>query len=233
MISVVLIEPKIPANIGAIARAMKNFGFNDLIIVNPRCNPLHEDARKLAKHANGLLKKAKVRKKIPGFDYKIATTAKLGSDYNISRSPMSPEELGKRLSGINPKKKIALLIGREDIGLTNEEIKKCDFTVSIPASLKYPTLSISHSVAIMLYEIFKHQDTKKSSSHITPISKKEKDQLTKSLNNLLNKLHFATKEKKQTQKTVWKRMLGKSFLTRREAFALFGFFRKIQDKLKK
>jgi len=230
MISIVLIEPKTPANIGAIARAMKNFGFSDLIIINPRCSPSHEDAKKLARHANGLLRKAKVRtsRVLSQFDCLIATTAKLGSDYNIPRSPMSPEQLSIKISRINPEKKIALLIGREDIGLTNEEIKKCDFTVSIDAAPGYPTLSISHSVAILLYEIFKHQETEKSSSHITPISKKEKDELLKKINNTINTLPFATKEKKQTQKTLWKRIVGKSFLTKREAFALFGFFRKIR-----
>ena len=230
MISIVLIEPKTPANIGAIARAMKNFGFKELVIINPRCDPKHEDAKKLAKHANDLLKKAKIRtsKTLSKFDYLIATTAKLGSDYNIPRSPMSPEQLSLKISKINPKKKIALLIGREDIGLTNKEIKKCDFTVSISAAPGYPTLSISHSVAIMLYEIFKHQNTTKSSSHITPISKKEKDELTKTINKSIDSLNFTTKEKKQTQKTLWKRILGKALLTKREAFALFGFFRKIK-----
>jgi len=233
MISVVLIEPKTPANIGAIARAMKNFGFINLIIVNPRCNPLHEDAKKLAKHAGDLLKKAKIRKRIPGFDYKIATTAKLGSDYNLSRCPLTPRQLSEKISKLNPKSRIAILIGREDIGLTNEEINGCDFSVSIDAAPGYPTLSISHATAIILYEIFNHLAMARHSSHITPVSKKEKDELFRKFSDLLNKLHFSTKEKKQTQKTLWKRMLGKSFLTKREAFALFGFFKKIQDKLDK
>ena len=62
MISVVLIEPGKSGNVGAIARAMKNFCFNELVLVNPKCNHLSQTSRNRAKHANDVLKKAKIRK---------------------------------------------------------------------------------------------------------------------------------------------------------------------------
>ena len=230
MISIILIEPKLSANVGAIARVMKNFNFNNLVLINPKCNYLSQTARNRAKHANDVLEKAKIKKinYLNQFDYLIATTAVLGSDYNIPRSPITPQQLADKLVKLDSKKKIGILIGREGPGLTNEEILKSDFVVSIPTSPRYGTMNISHAVAIILYEIFKVSTEKKINDHIVAASKKEKDIILNKINRILNKLEFATKEKKETQQKVWKRILGKSFLTKREAFALLGFFRKLE-----
>jgi len=230
MISVILIEPKLSANIGAIARVMKNFNFTNLVLINPKCNHLSQMARNRAKHANDILTKTKIKKKsyLNQFDYLIATTAVLGSDYNIPRCPITPRQLGDKLAKIDPKKKIGLLIGRESSGLTNEEIQKSDFVVSVPTSKRYSTLNISHAVAIILYEIFQSSGELKINDHIVSASKKEKDIILKKVGNILNRLDFSTEEKKQTQKKVWKRIIGKSLLTKREAFALLGFLRKLE-----
>ena len=227
MISIVLMEPKVSGNVGAIARVMKNFGFSNLVLVNPKCNHLSQEARNRAKHANDILEKAKVRKKLGKFDYLIATTAILGTDYNIPRSPITPEQLSEKLSKVSERLNVGILIGREGPGLYNEEILKCDFIVTIPTSKNYPTLNISHAVGILLYELHKKLGKKKVNDHIIFASEKEKEIILKKINNILNKLEFATKEKKETQRRIWKRIIGKSFLTKREAFALLGFLRKL------
>jgi TrmH family RNA methyltransferase len=219
MISVVLVEPKNSGNIGAVARVMANFGFEKLVLVNPKCNHLSQTARNRAKWAQIVLKKAKVVKKIPKLGTLVATTAKIGTDYNIPRSPITPKQLSSLCKG-----SVGIVFGREGTGLTNEEILECDFVATIPASKKYPVLNLSHSVAVVLYELSKESHI----SHIIPASKKEKEQIMKMLNKALDKMQFATKEKKQTQIKVWKRMIGKSFLTKREAFALMGFLKKIK-----
>ncbi|MFC1705057.1 TrmH family RNA methyltransferase, partial [Nanoarchaeota archaeon] len=161
-------------------------------------------------------------------DYLIATTAKLGTDYNIPRSPITPEQLSDKLSKINKKLKIGLLIGREGTGLNNKEISMCDFIVTIPSSRKYPTLNISHATSVILYEIFKKQSKGKSNEHIIFASKKEKQVMMDYFRKVLNTIKFSTKEKKETQKKVWKRIFGKSFLTKREAFAVIGFLKKLK-----
>ncbi|MCK5139860.1 MAG: TrmJ/YjtD family RNA methyltransferase [Nanoarchaeota archaeon] len=231
MISVVLIEPKWASNVGAVARVMANFDFSELILVDPKCKTDELDAVKRAKHALSILKKAKIKKwkDLGKFDYLIATTSKLGSDYNIPRLPISPEQLSSKLSKINLKnKKIGLVFGREGEGLHNDEIRKCDMIVSVPTSVKYAAMNLSHSVAVVLYEIFKASKNKKIGEGISLVGKKEKDNLINLINKTIGGLEFSTKEKKETQKTLWKRLVGKSFLTKREAFALFGFFRKIK-----
>ncbi len=232
MISIVLVEPEISGNIGAICRIMKNFGFDKLVIVNPKCDHLSTEVKNRAKHAQDILRKAKVVKRWPKFDYVVGTTAKLGSDYNVNRLPLLPEQLALKLSKLPKKTSIGLLFGREGIGLTNEEINKCDFIVTIPSSKKYPTLNLSHSVGILLYELFKISNLETKLDRINPAQDVDKKQILKMLNKILGRLEFSTKEKKQTQKLVWKRVINKAFLTKREAFVVMGLFRKLIGKFK-
>ena len=156
MLSIVLIEPSTPGNIGFIARAMKNFGLKDLILINPKCE-LKKEAIWYAKHAKDIIKKSKTKpfSYLKKFDYLIGTTAIIGSDYNIPRSPLTPKQLASELSKINLKKtNIALIFGREGSGLNNKEIQMCDFIVTIPTSKKYPTMNISHSASISVFATF-------------------------------------------------------------------------------
>jgi TrmH family RNA methyltransferase len=231
MIYIILIEPETEGNVGAVARVMKNFGFSRLVLINPKADIKSEETRNRAKHAQDILKNAEIAgwDYLDKMDYLVATTAKLGTDYNIPRSPMTPDQLAEK---IDIKQKIGIVIGREGLGLTNEEIGKCDFVVSIPADTKYPTLNISHALGIILYELYKKCGKLKSNSHIVVADKQYKDVLTKKTNELLDKLTFTTIEKKETQQIVWKRIFGKAMLTKREAFAVLGFLSKVNKKIK-
>lgn len=225
-ISVILIKPQNQGNIGAVARAMKNFGLTDLAIINPKCGVDTATARKRAVHAEDIIKKAKIKdiSSLKKFDYLIATTSKVGSDYNIPRSPITPELLAKK---ININKKIGIVFGPEDKGLTNEEIALCDFVVTIPTSKKYPAMNLSHAATIVFYELFKAKAAETVSSHIIFAAKTEKQQIMKMINKVLDEMQFATPSKKKTQQIIWKKIIGKSFLTRREAYAIMGFFKKL------
>ncbi|MBR9690913.1 RNA methyltransferase [Candidatus Woesearchaeota archaeon] len=225
MISIILVEPKEAGNVGAVARVMANFGFENLILVNPKCSHKSETARRRAKHAQKVLDKTKVVKKLPKMDYLIATTSKMGSDYNIKRTPMLPEDLAKK---VPRRKKVGIVFGRESDGLTNEEVEACDFVVSIPSSKKYAALNLSHSVSIMLYEFFKQKGKNKITDHFVMASRIEKIIILKYLNKVLDKVTFSTKEKKETQKRVWKRIFSKAMLTKREAFAVIGLLKKLK-----
>ena len=245
-ITVIAQEFKWPKNCGSLARAMANFGFEKLIFLNPKCNFKNEEAIMHAKHAKAILQKAKTISSFPEllkkFDTVIATTAMLGTDYNIARSPITPEQLSDVLEG----GKIALIIGREGEGMSNEEIVKCDFVVTIPTSKKYPTMNVSHAASIILYELSKKSKAEKIGSNIKPATGKEKEVLMALVDKALDKMYFSTEEtlekpgfsghqkserflrEKQTQRLIWKRMLGKAMLTRREAYALCGFLKKIK-----
>ncbi len=221
MINVILIEPQFEGNIGAIARSMKNFGHHNLILVNPVCE-IKEETRCRAKHANDIIDNVKIVDSIPEMDYYIGTSCKNGNDYNIPRNPVTAKELKQIIPKMG---NIGLVFGRESSGLTNKELEMCDFLVTIPTNKEYNSMNLSHAVTILLYELSELEN------NVTPISGNEKKQLLKLVDESLNKLDFATPSKKNTQKLVWKRLFSKSFMSKRESFALMGFFKKILDKL--
>jgi len=109
----------------------------------------------------------------------------------------------------------------------NEEIEKCDFVVTIPAVKGYSTLNVSHAAAVMLYELHKHIAKENVMTHIKPITKVEKDQMIKMFNSIFDNIRWGTKAKKETQQKLWKRVIGKAMLTKRESFAVMGFLRKM------
>jgi TrmH family RNA methyltransferase len=230
MISIVLIGPEKSGNIGAIARVMKNFGVKQLILIEPKCEHLNKESLDRASHAADILKKAKILKKsqLSSFSLLVGTTAKYGTDYNIPRIPLTPAELSARLKELSQKAKIGLVFGRESHGLSNEELLMCDLSVTIPTTPSYPTMNLSHSVAVVLYELFKEQLGSNIKSKFTPISQKEKEVIMAKIEKIMGKMQFSTQSRKQTQREMWRRLLGKSMLTRREAFTLIGFLRKLE-----
>ncbi len=234
MISIILMEPMTAGNVGAIARSMSNFDFVDLIVINPRCDILSKEAQDRAKHAKDILKKAKIadKKVLDEFDYLIGTTARFGTDYNILRSPLTPKELAQKLdeiSAVSSKEKIGILFGREGDGLYNDEIAKCDFTVTIPVSKKYSSMNLSHAATIIFYALSEDKE-RIIKSRFRPINSKDKEILEHNINEVLDGMSFPTAEKKETQVKLWKRLIGKSMLTKREAQSLFGFLKKIKEK---
>lgn len=153
-VRIVLIEPEHDINVGHCCRAMKNFGFSELALVNPKCE-LGFDANMYAKHGSDVLKKSKKTKTIAeaarGCTLVVGTTGVERRSGEIIRNPMRLHEFAARVA--EKKGKMALLLGREGTGLSPEEIRKCDFLVTIPADGKYPVLNLSHALAVMLYEL--------------------------------------------------------------------------------
>jgi len=237
MISIILMEPRHPGNLGAIARAMQNFGFNSLYLVDPLCSEQHPEAIRRAKHALPILKNVKRISKdelVSTFHTLVATTAKVGTSFNLPRAPLHPDELSRVVCKYaNSNKNIGIIFGRETDGLHNDEIKLADFSVTIPTPLENPTLNLSHAVAILLYELSKSISVTKTTDHIDLISGADKKQMNKMVGEILSTITFERADHKQTQHLVWKRLFSKSFLTKREAFALMGFFKHVLKKMKK
>ena len=219
-------EPENPGNLGAIARVMKNFGFHSLVLVDPKNLDL-DVARARAMHAKDVLASMKTETTafLKEMDLLIGTTSKLGTDYNMTRSCISAREAAE---SINPSQEIGLLFGREGIGLKNDELLRCDMVVTIPSSPAYPALNISHAAAILLYEMFQHLDTAKTTDRLELPGRKEKEVLWQHVEELIESSEFSTPDKKDTQRKVWWRLIGKSRLTKREVYALIGFLKKFK-----
>lgn len=149
-----MVEPEHDINVGHCCRAMKNFGFAELALVNPKCE-LGFDANMYAKHGSDVLKKSKMEKTIAnaarGCALVVGTTGVERRSGEIIRNPMRLREFAARMA--KKKGKMALLLGREGTGLSPDEIRACDFLVTIPANGNYPVLNLSHALAVMLYEL--------------------------------------------------------------------------------
>jgi tRNA/rRNA methyltransferase len=228
MVTVIVIEPETSGNLGSIARVMDNFDMTDLVLVNPKC-AINEDSRRFAKNAQSVLKHAKVEgfDYLKKFDYLVGTTSKLGEAYNLPKVPLAPDDFASKVSEIKGKK-VGLVIGREGNGLYNNEVEMCDFIVSIPTSRKYDSMNVSHALAILLYELKKSELKPVLMRKYVPASQAEKEQVLKLLDAAMNKMDFADERSMNTQRIVWKRILAKSFMTRKEATAIMGFLKKIK-----
>lgn len=152
-VRVILVEPEQPGNTGMIARAMKNFGYTDLYLVNPKFDL--SESRRMAVKAQDVLDNAKIvddiSKAVRDVSLIVGTTSKIGGLRNVRRRAI---ELRNFVKNYKWKGKIAILFGRESIGLTNEELELCDVIVNIPTSEEYPCLNIANSVSIVLYECY-------------------------------------------------------------------------------
>lgn len=149
---VVLVEPIYDMNVGKVCRVMKNFGFSDLYIVKPKAR-LGLDAVKYAKYASDVLKNARLvnsfEEATKGCFPIIGTTA---SFIKGERGLSEPQPLSE-VKGKYNLEKAAIVFGREDRGLSKEELLKCDLNVYIETSGEYPSLNLSNAAAIVLYEL--------------------------------------------------------------------------------
>ena len=148
--SVTLVEPKGPVNVGHVARLVQNFGVEKLYLVDPRVDL--SVAAVYSSLASEVLDRAivttfaNVRKEN---ELLVATTAvRASKKSNVIRRSVAPERLHSLLSS---SKSSSLIFGRDTTGLTNKEIRSCDVTVTIGTSPTYRALNIGHAAAIMLY----------------------------------------------------------------------------------
>ncbi|MFH0895129.1 MAG: tRNA/rRNA methyltransferase [Bacteroidota bacterium] len=151
-VSFILIEPQVPENIGASARALKTMGFSDLRMVNPKGFP-HPKAFIVAHASNDILNNSKIftslNEAVSDLDFLVATTAKKRSSYvDFIPLPDLTEYIGQRKTMI---KNIGIVFGREESGLTNEELRQCHVVSRIPLATKFPSLNLSQAVMMYAY----------------------------------------------------------------------------------
>lgn len=152
-ISVVMVNTSHPGNIGAAARAIKNMGLSRLVLVEPKEFP----AEKAVWRAAGALDVLDAAKVVSSVDEAIADCGLVvGTSARGRRIPwplMTPRECGERVCAEASQHKVAILFGREDRGLTNEELQKCNYHVHIPSNPDYSSLNIGAAIQVIAYEI--------------------------------------------------------------------------------
>ena len=152
-IQIVLVETSLPANIGSAARAMKTMGLSHLRLVEPK-RPLDEDAFALSAGAKDLLENAQT---FATFDEAVAdcqlvigTSARLR---HLQSSLIEPRICGELVVTRAEQGKVALVFGRERVGLTNEELLKCHYHLNFPTNLEYGSLNLAMAVQLAVYEV--------------------------------------------------------------------------------
>ncbi|MDI9619921.1 MAG: RNA methyltransferase [Candidatus Nezhaarchaeota archaeon] len=227
-VRVVLVEPLYEVNVGLTCRVMKNFGFRDLCIVKPRSH-ISDTARRFAVKAVDVLESASIvdelERAVEGFDIKVGTTGKLAGSRNVVRAVVPPWHLRR---AVGCEGRIALLFGREDVGLTNEELSMCDIVVHIPTSDEYPVMNVTHAVAVLLYELSKHSVRPK----VKLASGKLREVALNYFVEMLKLLEFPDGKKRKAG-LAFKRLLGKSFASKKEMYMLLAFLRKAYLELSK
>ncbi len=154
-IRVVLVSPSGPANIGAVCRAMSNFGLADLVIVTPRCQVRDPAAVAYAARGQAVLEAARVvpdlKTGLAGCVRSYATSSKLG--LYRRQAAITPEQAAAEALRLSSAGTVAFAFGREDYGLQTRELLHFDRIVSIPASESYPVLNLAAAVTIVCYEL--------------------------------------------------------------------------------
>jgi tRNA/rRNA methyltransferase len=152
LIRIVLVEPAGALNIGSIARVLKNMGLTQLVIVNPQCDVLSEEATRMAVHAIDLLRSARIVPDLPtalqGCTRVVASTAR---DRAIPTQLETPRQVLPWL--VESNEPTALVFGREDNGLTNAELNYASRYLRIPVGSAYSSLNLAQAVAVCAYEL--------------------------------------------------------------------------------
>jgi len=152
-VRIVLVHTTHPGNIGAVARAMKNMGLGELYLVQPKEYP-SERAQWRAANARDTLEGAKVvstlDEAIEGCGLVVGTSAR---ERRIPWPLFNPKECGEKAIAEAPTHPVALVFGREDRGLTNEELHKCHYHVHIPTNAEYSSLNLAMAVQVLAYEV--------------------------------------------------------------------------------
>ncbi len=152
-LKIILVEPAGALNVGSVARVIKNMGLDKLVLVNPHCDPLGEEARRMAVHGIDVLEKSQQVATLPealrGCQRAIATTSRCRTLAATLESPRAalPWLLAPQIPS-------ALIFGPEDRGLSNEELNYAQRFVGIPANPAYPSLNLAQAVAVCAYELF-------------------------------------------------------------------------------
>lgn len=159
----ILVEPAVPENIGAAARALKTMGFDQLRLVNTRQHKADE-AQWLAHGSTDILDSARVfeslEQAVEDIDFTLGTTAK---NRSVKFDYYTPEKaLQVTLQKGDSINKVGIVFGREESGLTNSELQRCDLAVTIPIKTSYPSLNLAQAVMLMAYVFSDFQKESKS-----------------------------------------------------------------------
>ncbi len=228
-LSLVLVRPKEDGNVGASARAARNFGASELVLVRPRAG-LGEEAKRRAMGGIALLRSARIagsfEEAVGKADLVVGTTdLSFGRSTAYLRRSISPERLGEIVTTVEGT--VALAFGPEDNGLSRDELARCDLLVHIPARREFPTLNLSHAVAVVLYAVHRAQGPTNPETTPAPetlvLNGHEKEILLDRIGSLAARSGYPA-HKRRGLILLFRRVLGRSTPSEAEYRMLLGLF---------
>jgi len=240
-IAVVLVRARNPNNIGAVARAMHDFGFSDLRIVNEYAMPL-EGARSAVDASNVLQAAttfANLAEAVADCTLVVGTTAVGERDLHHPLFTLS-DAAPKILSTANDQKKAAILFGSEKTGLSNDELSHCNFLLTIPmfqhAGARHPSMNLGQAVAVCLYELVRGSDVARPLAHsakpIEDATAAEQERLTALLAELLEASEYTRHHPANSTLADLRRLVLRLRLTRADVPVWMGILRQTLWKLR-
>ncbi len=229
-IRIVMVEPHEAGNVGAAARAMKNFGVSDLVIAGSR--ELRHDTVSdwWAKGADDLVRGARrvatLEEALEDCHLSIATTAVRKRHVFEQLTPREVAELAGRELG--PEHRVAVVFGREEWGLTTQEIGLCQRTASIPTSPDFPTMNLAQSVGIFCYELTRRESQPRADADPVPGGLLET--LHRETRQMLLEIGFLNPDNPDRVYEELRALAGRTLLTTREASVLLALVRKIRER---
>ena len=234
-VQIVLVETSHPGNIGSVARAMKNMGLANLSLINPKKFP-HQDATALAGNATDILGNAQIFDSIEEATKSskviYATSAR---ERSIEWPIVSAKEASQEIHQLaNEEINVSILFGREDRGLTNEELQLANEHLIIPADTDYPVLNLAMSVQLVCYEIHMalKSDQNFSWQDYPEYTHQEIDNLIEHFNETAFKLGLVDKSNPKQILTRMERMFRRLHPDKMEGNFLRGFLTKVNKLLK-
>jgi tRNA/rRNA methyltransferase len=223
---IVLVEPREAGNVGAVARAMKNFGFTDLAIVGEH-PPLERLAEWWSSGAEDVLEQIGYFDSLPlaiaEANLTIATSSSRG---RIVAEPMLPAAVGAMAARMESEQRLAIVFGREDRGLTAEEVALCQRTAVIPTDGRFPVMNLAQAVAIFSYSVATAAPGGESMRALAPAGLVER--FHERFEALLLETGFLREENRDRIYPEIRAMLGRAQLDTREAEILLGIARQLE-----
>ncbi|WP_419662805.1 TrmH1: RNA methyltransferase, group 1 [Desulfosarcina variabilis str. Montpellier] len=229
-IRIILVEPQGPINVGSVCRSMMNFGVSDLCLVNP-CNDYRSLAsRRMALKAETILSQASV---FPTLSAALAdchlafgTTRRFGK---YREGLLTPEQSAVQALAQPTGSTVAFVFGREDRGLTTRELDLCHAFVTIPTDSNYPSMNLSHAVALFLYELRKKALTADSriNGDRVPAQARDVENMFQHMRRTLLAAEYLDPQNPDHILRAFRRMFGRSGLDDREVRILHGLWSRI------
>jgi tRNA/rRNA methyltransferase len=231
-ISIILVRPKFPENIGSVARAMKNMGLSRLIVVNG-CSPLHPNAYKLASGAEDILERAEETSTLSEAISEVGCVVGTTSPRGKERHPdLTPKTLAKKLIPLSKKNLIGLTFGSEKEGLTNEELSLCHLYARIPSMESFPSLNLAQAVTVVCYELFQ-ASTEIPKEAIQLAQAEQLERMFEHMEKTLIQIGFLDSNHPKRIMRVLRRLFGRTQMEEREVQILQGIWSQMDHQLRK